>query len=100
MKFFSLHKTTFFVATHTGDQLNFIATQPKSYDFSPPPTQAINDDNDWQHILNNILTHIQFNLTNSNLNRKCSKGHVNLDLPRNHVYLLRWNLIFNYMFVS
>ena len=89
MEFFSLHKTTFFVATHTGDQLNFIATQPKSYDSSPPPTQAINDDNDWQYILNNILTHIQFNLTNSNLNRKCSKGHVNLDLPRNHVYLLR-----------
>ena len=29
MKFFSLHKTTFFVATHTGDQFNFIATQPK-----------------------------------------------------------------------
>ena len=65
-----------------------------------PPTQAINDDNDCQHILNGILTHIQFNLTNSNLNRKCSKGHINLDLPRNHVYPLRWDLIFNYMFVS
>ena len=40
MEFFSLHKTTFFVATqmYTGDQLNFIVTQPKSYDSSPPPT--------------------------------------------------------------
>ena len=47
MEFFSLHKTTFFVATHTGDQLIFIATQPKSSDSSPPSTQAINDDNDW-----------------------------------------------------
>ena len=47
MELFSLHKTTFFVATHTGHQLIFIATQPKSSDSSPPPTQAINDDNDW-----------------------------------------------------
>ena len=47
MEFFSLHKTTFLVTTHTGDQLNFIATQSKSSDYSPPPTQAINDDSDW-----------------------------------------------------
>ena len=39
-----LHKTTFFVATHTGDILNFIATKPKSFDTSPPPNQAINYD--------------------------------------------------------
>ena len=39
-----LHKTTFFVATHTGDQLNFIATKLKSFDTSPPPNQAINYD--------------------------------------------------------
>ena len=39
MEIFSLHKTTFFVATHTGDQLNFIATQPKSYDSYPPLRQ-------------------------------------------------------------
>ena len=44
MEFFSSHKTTFFVTTHTEDQLNFIATQTKSSDSSPPPTQAINDD--------------------------------------------------------
>ena len=47
MEFFSLHKTTFLVAAHTGDQLNFIATQPKPSDSSPLPAQAINDDNDW-----------------------------------------------------
>ena len=45
MEFFSLHKTTFLVAAHTGDQLNFIATQPKPSDSSPLPAQAINDDN-------------------------------------------------------
>ena len=47
MEFFSLHKTTFLVAAHTGDQLNFIATQPKPSDSSPLPAQAMNDDNDW-----------------------------------------------------
>ena len=41
---FPSHKTTFFVATHTGDQFNFITTQPKSSDSSSPPTQAINYD--------------------------------------------------------
>ena len=44
LEFFPLHKTTFFVATHTEDLLNFIATQPKSSDSSLSPTQAINYD--------------------------------------------------------
>ena len=44
MEFFPTHKTTFFVATHTEDLLNFIATQPKSSDSSLSPTQAINND--------------------------------------------------------
>ena len=44
MEFFLSHKTTFFVVTHTGDQLNFIATQLKFSDSSPSPTWAINYD--------------------------------------------------------
>ena len=44
MEFFLSHKTTFFVATHAGDQLNLIETQLKSSHSSPSPTWAINYD--------------------------------------------------------
>ena len=44
MEFFPSHKTTLFVATNAGDQLNFIATQLTSSDSFPSPTWAINYD--------------------------------------------------------
>ena len=44
MEFFPSRKTTFFVATRTVHELNFIATQLKSSDSSPSPTWAINYD--------------------------------------------------------
>ena len=44
MEFSLSHKTTLFVTTNAGDQLNFIATQLTSSDSFPSPTWAINYD--------------------------------------------------------